>query len=100
MLADSKTETYAARCMILDAARAYDRGERNPGDVASCKYFASEVVGRAADRAVQIHGGAGYISEYAVERLYRDVRIFRIYEGTSQVQQLVIARNMIKEFEG
>ncbi|MFN3231625.1 MAG: acyl-CoA dehydrogenase family protein [Alphaproteobacteria bacterium] len=100
MLADSRAESYAARCMLLESARAYDRGERNPGDVACCKYYASEMVGRAADRAVQIHGGAGYMSEYAVERLYRDVRIFRIYEGTSQIQQLVIARNMLKDFDG
>jgi acyl-CoA dehydrogenase len=64
---------------------------------ASCaKYFASEMVGRVADRAVQIHGGAGYVTDYGVERFYRDVRIFRIYEGTSQVQQLVIAKNLMK----
>lgn len=100
MLADSRTDCYAAKSMILDAARNYDAGERNVGDVACCKYFASEMVGRIADRAVQIHGGAGYVSEYAVERFYRDVRIFRIYEGTSQVQQLLIARNMLKEFAG
>lgn len=100
MLADSRTECYAAKSMVLDAARNYDAGMRNVGDVACCKYFASEMVGRVADRAVQIHGGAGYVSEYAVERFYRDVRIFRIYEGTSQVQQLLIARNMIKEFAG
>ena len=55
------------------------------------------MVGRVADRAVQIHGGAGYMSEYAVERFYRDVRLFRLYEGTSQIQQIIIARNMIKE---
>jgi acyl-CoA dehydrogenase len=53
--------------------------------------------GRVADRAVQIHGGAGYVSDYAIERFYRDVRLFRIYEGTSQIQQLVIARNMIRD---
>lgn len=100
MLADSRTETYAAKTMVLDAARNYDAGNKNVGDIACCKYFASEMVGRVADRAVQIHGGAGYVSEYAVERFYRDVRIFRIYEGTSQVQQLVIARNMLKEFAG
>lgn len=100
MLADSRTETYAAKTMVLDAARNYDAGKKNVGDIACCKYFASEMVGRVADRAVQIHGGAGYVSEYAVERFYRDVRIFRIYEGTSQVQQLVIARNMLKEFAG
>ncbi|MEQ1867324.1 MAG: acyl-CoA dehydrogenase family protein, partial [Micropepsaceae bacterium] len=65
-------------------------------EAACAKYFASEMVGRVADRAVQIHGGAGYVSDYGVERFYRDVRIFRIYEGTSQVQQLVIARNLLK----
>ncbi len=59
--------------------------------------YASEMVGRVADRAVQIHGGAGYMAEYGVERFYRDVRLFRIYEGTTQIQQLVIARNMLKE---
>lgn len=100
MLADSKTELLAGRGMVLEAARAYDKGERNPGDAASCKYYCSEMVGRVADRAVQIHGGAGYMAEYAVERLYRDVRIFRIYEGTSQVQQLIIARNMIRNYDG
>ena len=62
--------------------------------------FASEMVGRVADRAVQIHGGAGYVADYGIERFYRDVRLFRIYEGTSQIQQLVIARDMIKEARG
>ena len=62
--------------------------------------FASEMVGRVADRAVQIHGGAGYVADYGIERFYRDVRLFRIYEGTTQIQQLVIARNMIKEARG
>jgi acyl-CoA dehydrogenase len=65
-------------------------------EAACTKYFASEMVGRVADRAVQIHGGAGYVTDYGVERFYRDVRIFRIYEGTSQVQQLVIAKNLLK----
>jgi acyl-CoA dehydrogenase len=65
-------------------------------EAACTKYFASEMVGRVADRAVQIFGGAGYVTDYGVERFYRDVRIFRIYEGTSQVQQLVIARNLLK----
>lgn len=96
MLADSKAESYAARCMVLDAAMRRDAGE-NVGTEASCaKLFASEMCGRVADRCVQIHGGAGYISDYAIERFYRDVRLFRIYEGTSQIQQLVIARNMIR----
>ncbi|WP_127555944.1 acyl-CoA dehydrogenase family protein [Saccharospirillum alexandrii] len=97
MLADSKTETYAAECMVLDGARRKDAGE-NVSTLASCsKLFCSEMVGRVADRAVQIHGGAGYMAEYAVERFYRDVRLFRIYEGTSQIQQLVIARNMVRD---
>ncbi|OGT70151.1 MAG: acyl-CoA dehydrogenase [Gammaproteobacteria bacterium RIFCSPLOWO2_02_FULL_57_10] len=97
MLADSKTETYAARCMVLETARRRDLGQNVSTESAACKLFATEMVGRVADRAVQIHGGAGYISEYAVERFYRDVRLFRLYEGTSQIQQLIIARNMIKE---
>lgn len=97
MLADSKAEIYAARCMVLDAARKRDEG-LNIGTEASCaKMFATEMCGRVADRCVQIHGGAGYVSEYAIERFYRDVRLFRLYEGTTQIQQLVIARNMIRE---
>ena len=97
MLADSRTEAYAARCMVMDAARRKDAGDNVSTEAACCKLFASEMVGRVADRAVQIHGGAGYIAEYCVERFYRDVRLFRIYEGTSQIQQLVIARNMLRE---
>lgn len=96
MLADSQTEAFAARSMILETARRRDRGEPSSTEAACSKLFASEMVGRVADRAVQIHGGAGYIADYAVERFYRDVRLFRIYEGTSQVQQLVIAKNMIR----
>jgi len=96
MLADSKTEAYAARCMVLDAAKKRDLGENVTVEAACAKYFASEMVGRVADRAVQIFGGAGYVSDYGIERFYRDVRIFRIYEGTSQVQQVVIARNMLR----
>jgi acyl-CoA dehydrogenase len=96
MLADSKTESYAARCMVIETARRRDNGDNVVTESAACKLFATEMVGRVADRAVQIHGGAGYISEYAVERFYRDVRLFRLYEGTSQIQQLIIARNMIK----
>ena len=96
MLADSKTEIYAARSMVLDAARRRDNKEDISTEASCCKLFASEMCGRVADRSVQIHGGAGYVSEYAAERFYRDVRLFRIYEGTSQIQQLVIARNMIK----
>jgi len=97
MLADSKAEAYAAKCMVLDAAKKRDRGENISTESSCCKLFSTEMVGRVADKAVQIHGGSGYISEYAVERLYRDVRLFRLYEGTTQIQQMVIARNMIKE---
>ena len=97
MLADSQTETYAAKCMTLETARQRDKGENVSTESSACKLFATEMVGRVADRAVQIHGGAGYMSEYAVERFYRDVRLFRLYEGTSQIQQIIIARNMIKE---
>ncbi len=97
MLADSKAESYAAQCMVMDAAARRDAGEQI-STLASCsKLFASEMVGRVADRAVQIHGGAGYMEEYPVARFYRDVRLFRIYEGTSQIQQTIIARNLLKE---
>ncbi|GFE57378.1 acyl-CoA dehydrogenase family protein [Geobacter sp. AOG1] len=97
MLADSKSEIYAARSMVLETARKYDL-KKNISTESSCsKLFASEMVCRVADRAVQILGGSGYIRDYAVERFYRDVRLFRLYEGTSQIQQLIIARNMIKE---
>lgn len=98
MLADSQTETYAAKCMTLETARKRDNGENISTESSACKLFATEMVGRVADRAVQIHGGAGYMSEYAVERFYRDVRLFRLYEGTSQIQQVIIARNMMREF--
>jgi len=97
MLADSKAESYAAECMVMDAARRRDEGENVNTQASCCKLFASEMVGRVADRAVQIHGGAGYMEEYAVARFYRDVRLFRIYEGTSQIQQTIIARNMLKQ---
>jgi acyl-CoA dehydrogenase len=97
MLADSRAELYAARSMVLDAARRKDAGENISTEAACCKYFASEMVGRVADRAVQIHGGSGYIADFGIERFYRDVRLFRLYEGTSQIQQIVIARNMLRE---
>ncbi len=99
MLADSRAEAFAARCMVLETARARDRGDNVITEAACCKMFASEMVGRVADRAVQIHGGAGYMAAYGVERFYRDVRLFRIYEGTTQIQQLIIARNMIRDAE-
>jgi acyl-CoA dehydrogenase len=96
MLADSYAETLAARAMVLDTARRRDRGDDVNVDASACKMFASEMVGRVADRAVQIFGGAGYIADYGIERFYRDVRLFRLYEGTTQIQQIVIARGLIR----
>jgi acyl-CoA dehydrogenase len=83
--------------MTCDVARRYDEDEKVSRDVASTKYFASEALGRVADRAVQIHGRAGYMAEYKVERFYRDARLMRIYEGTSQIQQTIIARALLRE---
>ncbi len=96
MLADSETEIYAANCMIKDTAKRRDSGENVAALAASCKLFATEMVGRVADRAVQIHGGAGYVEDYGIERFYRDVRLFRIYEGTSEIQRTVIAKDMLR----
>jgi acyl-CoA dehydrogenase len=95
MVADSVTDLHAGRALALDAARAYDEGTDRRVAPSVAKYFCSEMVGRVADRAVQVHGGAGYMRGTPVERLYRDARLFRIYEGTSQVQQIIIARNVI-----
>lgn len=96
MIADSKTELLAAKALVLESARKRDAGENVTLEASASKLYASEMVGRVADRAVQIFGGAGYVADYGIERLYRDVRIFRIYEGTSQIQQLVIARETMK----
>ncbi|WP_374576786.1 acyl-CoA dehydrogenase family protein [Phenylobacterium sp.] len=96
MIADSKTEALAAKALTMETARKRDAGQSVTMEAAAAKYFASEMVGRVADRAVQIFGGAGYVADYGIERLYRDVRIFRIYEGTSQIQQVVIARETLK----
>ena len=97
MLADSQAELYAAECMVIDAARRRDDGHNVSTEASCCKMFATEMVGRVADRAVQILGGAGYMAEYSIERFYRDVRLFRLYEGTTQIQQINIARNMVRE---
>ena len=96
MLADSQAEIYAAQSMVIDAARRRDAGDDVGLHASCCKLFASEMCGRVADRCVQAHGGAGYISDYAIERFYRDVRLFRIYEGTSQIQQLIIGRGLAR----
>ncbi|NLD67227.1 MAG: acyl-CoA dehydrogenase [Limnobacter sp.] len=100
LLADSKAELYAAQCMVIDAARKRDDGMNVSTEASCCKMFASEMCGRVADRAVQIFGGSGYMSEFGIERFYRDARLFRIYEGTTQIQQIVIARNMVREAKG
>ncbi len=96
MIADSKTEALAARALVLQTADVKDCGEDVVLESAAAKLFASEMVGRVADRAVQVHGGAGYIADYGIERLYRDVRLFRIYEGTTQIQQVIVARETMK----
>lgn len=95
MLAESGTETFAGRSMVIETARRMDSGQNVIREAASCKLFCSEMVGRVADRAVQVHGGAGYMEDYPVAHFYRDVRLFRIYEGTSQIQQIVIANAML-----
>ncbi len=96
MLADSQTEAYAGRAMVLEAARSYDDGSDRRQAPSSCKLYCSEMVDRVADRAVQIHGGMGYIRSVAVERFYRDARLFRLYEGTSEIQRVIIATQMIR----
>jgi acyl-CoA dehydrogenase len=95
LIADSQTDLAAGRALVLSAAAEFDSGEDTRMGPSCAKYFASEMVGRVADRAVQVHGGAGYMHGVAVERFYRDARLFRIYEGTSQVQQVVIARELL-----
>lgn len=97
MLADSEAEIYAAECMLRDAAAKANQGKAII-ECASAKMFASEMCGRVADRCVQIHGGAGYLAEYEAERFFRDARIYRIYEGTTQIMQLVIAKQMLRNF--
>jgi acyl-CoA dehydrogenase len=95
LIADAQTELYAGRSMVLEAARAYVAGEDTKLGPSCAKYFCSEMLGRVADRAVQVFGGMGYMRGVPVERFYRDARLFRIYEGTSQIQQLVIARRLL-----
>ncbi len=97
MFAESKADAYAARCMVLDAARKRDAGQNVSVEASCAKMFASEAVGRIADRNVQVHGGNGYIREYRAEQLFRDARLFRIYEGTTQIQQIVIAKALTAE---
>jgi len=95
LVADSVTDHRAGRGLVLEAARDFDAGTDVVAGPAAAKYFCSEMVGRVADRAVQVHGGAGYMRGVAVERFFRDARLFRIYEGTSQIQQVIIARDAL-----
>jgi acyl-CoA dehydrogenase len=97
MLAESQTELFAARAMVEKASREKDAGKKTTKEAACCKYYATEAAGRIADRMLQVHGGNGYIKEYAIERLYRDARLLRIYEGSSQIMQLIIARELLRE---
>jgi acyl-CoA dehydrogenase len=103
-LADSRAELLAARSMILETARAFDAAGEAQGpivaDIACCKLFASEMLGRVADRAVQLHGGAGYMRGTVVEQFYRDARLFRIFEGASDVQRLLIGKTMVRDAAG
>ncbi|PRX48475.1 acyl-CoA dehydrogenase [Prauserella shujinwangii] len=95
LLAESHAELYAGRSMVLRAAEEYDAGTDRRLGPSSAKLFCTEMLGRVADRAVQVHGGMGYMRGVAVERIYRDARLFRIYEGTSEIQKLVIARTLL-----
>jgi acyl-CoA dehydrogenase len=95
MLADSAVEIHAARLMVYDAAAKLDRGVRASREAAMVKVYASELANRVADRVLQIHGGMGYMKDSPVERAYRDARILRIYEGTSEVQRMIIAEDLL-----
>jgi len=97
LIADCQTDIHAARALILETARQRDAGADVTMEASICKYFASEMCGRVADRCVQMFGGYGYIADYGIERFYRDVRLFRLYEGTSQIHQLNIARRTIAQ---
>ena len=96
MLADIQTGAYAGRAMVMEAARNYDSGADRRIGPSAAKLFCAEMVGRAADLAVQVHGGLGYMRGVPVERMYRDARLFRIYEGTSEIQRLIIGRALVR----
>ncbi|RJS50037.1 acyl-CoA dehydrogenase family protein [Bacillus sp. PK3_68] len=97
MLADMATETAAARALAISAAQMIDEGKKAIKEASMAKLFASDVFNRVADKAVQIHGGMGYVSDYPVERFYRDARITKIYEGTNEIQRMIIARRVLEE---
>lgn len=100
LLADCQADLQAARALVRATADTFDREGKAILEASCTKYFCTEAAGRIADRALQIHGGAGYMAEYDIERLYRDIRLLRIYEGTSQIQQLVIARRTLVDRMG
>jgi butyryl-CoA dehydrogenase len=96
MIANMASEIEAARMLIYNAALAKDKGEKYSSEAAMAKLYASEVAMRATTKALQIHGGYGYIKDYPVERFFRDAKITEIYEGTSEIQRLVIASSLLK----
>jgi acyl-CoA dehydrogenase len=96
MLAETHAELLAARSMVIDVAARYDSGEDTSVGPSAAKLFCSEMVGRATDRAVQVHGGLGYLRTTPVERFYRDARLYRLYEGTSEVQKVIIGGALLR----
>jgi alkylation response protein AidB-like acyl-CoA dehydrogenase len=96
-VADMATEIEAARQLMLSAAAMKDRNENYTAQASMAKLFASEMVNRVTAQAVQMHGGYGYIKEYPVERFYRDARVFTIYEGTSEIQRMVISNHILQD---
>ena len=97
MLAQMATEVYAGRQMVYRVAWEKDQGKSVTMEASMAKLYCTEMLGRVADTALQIHGGMGYMKEFAIERIYRDARVVRIYEGSSEIQKLVIAREMLKD---
>jgi acyl-CoA dehydrogenase len=97
MLAESYAELAAGRALVLDAAARYDSGADTSRGPSAAKLYCSEMASRITDRGVQVHGGLGYLSTTPVERLFRDARLYRIYEGTSEVQKVLIARSLLRE---
>ena len=91
------TEIEAARLLTFSAAEAKDRGENYTAQASMAKLFASEMVNRVTAKALQMHGGYGFTKEYPVERYYRDARVFTIYEGTSEIQRIVISNHVLKD---
>ncbi|SSC22360.1 acyl-CoA dehydrogenase [Klenkia terrae] len=96
LIADMHTELLAGRAMVVDVAARYDTGEDTSIGPSAAKLFCSEMVGRATDRAVQVHGGLGYLRTTPVERFYRDARLYRLYEGTSEVQRVIVGSGLLR----